>query len=175
MVPPQGENPWCSCSDTAPLVFSSTKGLTAACVLRLVERGVLDLAAPVAAYWPEFAAEGKAHIPLTWVLCHRAGVPVVDAPLTLEQVLAWDPVIAAIAAQAPVWEPGTQHGYHFRTYGWILARSSVASPAERSARSSRTRWRRRSAWTSGSASRSRRNRAWRRSCRPRRCRRVSRA
>ena len=110
--------PWTR--DTAPLVFSSTKGLTAACVLRLVERGVLDLAAPVAAYWPEFAAAGKGHIPLTWVLCHRAGVPVVDAPLTLEQVLAWDPVIAAIAAQAPVWVPGTQHGYHFRTYGWIL-------------------------------------------------------
>src|SRR5262249_41963734 len=78
--------PWTR--DTAPLVFSSTKGLTAACVLRLVERGVLDLAAPVAAYWPEFAAGGKAHIPLGWVLCHRAGVPVVDAPLTLEQVLA---------------------------------------------------------------------------------------
>jgi len=110
--------PWTR--ETATLVFSATKGITAACVLRLVERGVLDLATPVATYWPEFGAEDKAGIPLAWVLCHRAGVPVVDAPLTLEQVLAWDPVIAATAAQAPIWEPGTRHGYHFRTYGWIL-------------------------------------------------------
>lgn len=106
--------------DTTALVFSATKGLTAACVLRLVEAGLLDLNAPVASYWPEFAAEGKAAIPLRWVLSHRAGVPVVDAPLALDEVLAWDPVIAAIAAQRPVWDPGTQHGYHFRTYGWIL-------------------------------------------------------
>jgi CubicO group peptidase (beta-lactamase class C family) len=54
------------------------------------------------------------------VLGHRAGVPAVDAALTLEQVLAWDPVVAAIAAQRPAWEPGSRHGYHFRTYGWIL-------------------------------------------------------
>jgi CubicO group peptidase (beta-lactamase class C family) len=54
------------------------------------------------------------------VLSHRAGVPVVDAPLTLDEVLAWEPVVRAIAAQQPMWEPGTRHGYHFRTYGWIL-------------------------------------------------------
>ncbi len=102
------------------LVFSATKGITAACVLGLVERGLLDLRAPVAAYWPEFGAVGKATIPLGWVLAHRAGVPVVDASLTLEEVLGWSPVIDAIAAQAPLWEPGTRHGYHFRTYGWVL-------------------------------------------------------
>jgi CubicO group peptidase (beta-lactamase class C family) len=110
--------PWSE--DTAALVFSATKGMTAACVLRLVERGVLDLETPVAAYWPEFAAEGKAAIPLAWVASHQAGVPAVDAALTLEQVLAWDPVATAIAAQRPEWEPGSRHGYHFRTYGWIL-------------------------------------------------------
>src|SRR5262249_10937802 len=110
--------PWTR--ETVTLVSSATKGVSAGCVLRLVERTVLDLAAPVATYWPEFAGEGKGAIPLGWVLSHRAGVPVVDAPLTLEQVLAWEPVVAAIAAQAPVWEPGTRHGYHFRTYGWIL-------------------------------------------------------
>jgi CubicO group peptidase (beta-lactamase class C family) len=110
--------PWAQ--DTAVLVFSATKGMTAACVLRLVESGVLDLDRPVAAYWPEFAAEGKAAIPLAWIASHRAGVPAVDATLTLEQVLAWDPVVAAIAAQRPEWEPGTRHGYHVRTYGWIL-------------------------------------------------------
>lgn len=115
---PAGGRAWTR--DTTTLVFSATKGLTAACVLRLVERGLLDLAAPVAAYWPEFAAAGKGAIPVAWVLSHRAGVPVVDASLTLDEVLAWEPVIAAIAAQPPVWEPGTRHGYHFRTYGWIL-------------------------------------------------------
>jgi CubicO group peptidase (beta-lactamase class C family) len=74
----------------------------------------------VAAFWPEFAARGKGHIPLRWVLCHRAGLAAVDGDLTLEQVLAWEPVVAAIAAQAPNWTPGTAHGYHARSFGWIL-------------------------------------------------------
>ncbi len=118
MADRERDRPWTR--ETAALVFSVTKGITAACVLRLVERGVLGLRTPVAAYWPEFGAAGKEAIPLAWVLSHRAGVPVVDAPLTLDQVLAWEPVVAATAAQTPVWEPGTRHGYHFRTYGWIL-------------------------------------------------------
>ena len=109
--------PWTA--DTAAVVFSATKGITAACLLGLVERGLLDLDAPVAAYWPAFAAAGKDRVPVRWVLSHRAGIPVVDASLTLDQVLAWEPVVAAIAAQAPVWEPGTRHGYHLRTYGWL--------------------------------------------------------
>ncbi|MCZ6712895.1 MAG: serine hydrolase [Deltaproteobacteria bacterium] len=106
--------------DTLALVFSATKGVTAACVHRLAEQGKLDLDAPVASYWPEFAAAGKAEIPLRWVLTHRAGLADVKGTLTLEQVLAWDPVCAAIAAQPPHWEPGTRHGYHARSYGWIL-------------------------------------------------------
>lgn len=106
--------------DTLQLVFSATKGITAACVLLLAERGELDLDAPIARYWPEFAAAGKAHIPLRWALSHRAGLAAVDGHLTLAEVLAWDPVIRAIAAQRPNWEPGTGHGYHARSYGWIL-------------------------------------------------------
>lgn len=106
-------------SDTLVLTFSSTKGFTAACMHVLVERGLLDLDAPIASYWPEFAAHGKEHVPVRWILCHRAGVPAVDATLTLEQVLAWDPVVAAVAAQRPEWPPGTDHGYHARTFGWI--------------------------------------------------------
>lgn len=106
--------------DTLTLTFSVTKGMTAACVHRLSEQGKLDLDAPVASYWPEFAAAGKAEIPLRWVLTHRAGLADVKGTLTLEQVLAWDPVCAAIAAQPPHWEPGTRHGYHARSYGWIL-------------------------------------------------------
>ena len=86
----------------------------------LVERGLLDVDAPVAAYWPEFGMAGKERIPLGWVLSHRSGVAAVDAPVTMEDVLGWDGVVAAVAAQAPNWEPGTEHGYHARTYGWIL-------------------------------------------------------
>jgi len=106
--------------DTIQLVFSATKGVTAACVHLLAERGAVDLDAPVATYWPEFAARGKDRIPICWVLCHKAGLAAVDGDLTLEQVLAWKPVVAAIAAQAPNWPPGTAHGYHARSFGWIL-------------------------------------------------------
>jgi CubicO group peptidase (beta-lactamase class C family)/pimeloyl-ACP methyl ester carboxylesterase len=110
--------PWAE--DTIQLVFSATKGVTAVCVHRLVEEGRLDLDAPVAEYWPEFAACRKGAIPVRWVLSHQAGLAAVDGDLTLAQVLAWDPVVAAIAAQAPNWEPGTAHGYHARSFGWIL-------------------------------------------------------
>lgn len=106
--------------DTLQLVFSATKGVTAACVLLLVERGVLELDAPVAAYWPELAANGKGAIPVRWLLTHRAGLAAIDGDFTLDQALAWDPVVAALAAQAPNWEPGTKHGYHVRSYGWLL-------------------------------------------------------
>jgi len=106
--------------DTLQLVFSATKGVTAACLLHLAERGSLDLDAPVARYWPEFAAAGKGAIPVRWVMCHRAGLAAVDGVLTLPEVLAWDPVVRAIAAQRPNWEPGSGHGYHARSYGWIL-------------------------------------------------------
>jgi CubicO group peptidase (beta-lactamase class C family)/predicted alpha/beta-hydrolase family hydrolase len=94
--------------------------MTAVCVHLLAQEGCLDLDAPVARYWPEFAACGKEAIPVRWVLSHRAGLAAVDGDLTLAEVLAWDPVVTAIAAQAPNWEPGTAHGYHVRSFGWIL-------------------------------------------------------
>ncbi len=106
--------------DTLQLVFSTTKGATAACANLLAQRGELDLDAPVATYWPEFKAAGKGDVPVRWLLCHKAGLPVVDAELTLEEILAWDPMVAALAAQAPAWEPGTAHGYHALTYGWLV-------------------------------------------------------
>ncbi|MFL6145082.1 MAG: serine hydrolase domain-containing protein [Labedaea sp.] len=106
-------------SDTPVLLFSTTKGFTAACVNLLVERALLDLDAPIASYWPEFAENGKENIPVRWALCHTAGVPAVDAGLTLAEVLAWDPVVAAVARQQPEWPPGSAHGYHARTFGWI--------------------------------------------------------
>ena len=107
-------------ADTLQLVFSATKGVTATCVLMLVERGAIDLDAPVARYWPEFAAGGKESIPVRWLLSHRAGLAAIEGDFTLEQALSWDPVVTALAAQAPLWEPGTKHGYHLRSYGWLL-------------------------------------------------------
>ncbi|HEX6678030.1 MAG TPA: serine hydrolase domain-containing protein [Actinomycetes bacterium] len=118
MADPDAGRPWER--DALVLVFSATKGATTLAVHLLAERGALDLDAPVARYWPEFGARGKERIPLRWVLSHQAGLAAVDADLTLEQVLAWDPVVEAIAAQAPNWEPGTAAGYHARTFGWIL-------------------------------------------------------
>jgi CubicO group peptidase (beta-lactamase class C family) len=118
LADPVSGRPWQA--DTLQLVFSAAKGVTATCVLQLAEQGLLDVDAPVARYWPEFAANGKQDVTARMVLGHRSGVPAVDAALTLDQVLDWDPVIAAIAAQPPAWEPGSAHGYHARTYGWIL-------------------------------------------------------
>jgi CubicO group peptidase (beta-lactamase class C family) len=107
-------------ADSLQLVFSTTKGATAACANLLAQRGELDLDAPVAEYWPEFKAAGKGEIPVRWLLCHKAGLPYVDTTLTLEEALAWDPMIRALEEQAPIWEPGTAHGYHATTFGWLV-------------------------------------------------------
>ena len=106
--------------NTLQLVFSTTKGATAVCANLLAQRGDLDLDRPVADYWPEFAAEGKEQVPVRWLLCHKVGLPVIDTDLTLAEALAWEPVVEALAAQKPVWEPGTAHGYHALTYGWLV-------------------------------------------------------
>ncbi|KDN86475.1 serine hydrolase domain-containing protein [Kitasatospora cheerisanensis] len=105
---------------TAQVLRSVTKGLTASAALLLAQRGLLDLDAPVAAYWPEFKQAGKERIPVRWLLSHQAGLPALDVPLRIEDVLAWDPAAAAVAAQAPSWEPGTAHGYHPLTFGWLV-------------------------------------------------------
>jgi CubicO group peptidase (beta-lactamase class C family) len=110
--------PWAP--DTLQLVYSATKAATSTCAHLLAQRGEPDLDRPAASYWPEFAAEGKADIPVRWLLSHRAGLPVIDNPLPLADLLAWDPIAAALAAQRPAWEPGTAHGYHGRTFGWLV-------------------------------------------------------
>lgn len=106
--------------DTLVLVFSTTKGMTATCAHVLAEAGSLDLDAPVAAYWPEFAAAGKDAVTVADLLAHRAGLPWVDGTMSVQEVLAWDPVADALARQAPVWAPGTAHGYHATTFGWLV-------------------------------------------------------
>jgi CubicO group peptidase (beta-lactamase class C family) len=106
--------------DTLQLVFSTSKGATALCANLLAQRGELDVDAPVASYWPEFAQGGKHDIPVRWLLCHKAGLPYIDAHIELEDLLAWHPAVEALGAMAPLWEPGTAHGYHAVTYGWLV-------------------------------------------------------
>lgn len=107
-------------SDTLTLVYSASKGITAIVAHLLAQRGELDLDAMVADYWPEFAAEGKENVPVRWLLSHRSGLPTFDRRVTLEEALAWEPAVAALASQHPLWQPGTTYGYHALTYGWLI-------------------------------------------------------
>jgi CubicO group peptidase (beta-lactamase class C family) len=100
-------------------VFSTTKGLTAICAHRLVDKGLLDLDAPVARYWPEFAQNGKDAIPVRDLLNHRAGLPALRRKLKKENFYDWDFMANALAAEEPWWTPGTKHGYHAITFGWL--------------------------------------------------------
>jgi len=115
---PTTGTPWAE--DTLTYVFSTTKGFTATCAHLVAQRGELDLDAPVADYWPEFAAAGKQHIPVRWLLSHRAGLPALDAPIPLAEALAWHPMATALTAQRPLWMPGSAHGYHAQTLGWLV-------------------------------------------------------
>jgi CubicO group peptidase (beta-lactamase class C family) len=105
---------------TLQMVASATKGALAIVAHRLVEQGALDLDAPVAEYWPEFAAAGKADLPVRWLLSHQAGLPAIRQVLSVDDIAGWAVPVAAVAAEAPWWEPGTDHGYHAITYGWLV-------------------------------------------------------
>lgn len=100
--------------------MSVSKGVVAVAVNMLADRRVIDLDAPVARYWPEFAQAGKEGIPVRWLLTHQAGLAALDRPLSIGELLSWTPVIKALEAQAPNWPPGTAHGYHSMTYGFLL-------------------------------------------------------
>lgn len=106
---------------TAQIIRSATKGVAAVVPLLLHQRGQLDLDAPVGTYWPEYKAAGKERTLVRHLLSHRAGVPVLDTPLTPEQAVDGVSGPAAVAAQAPAWTPGTDHGYHAQTYSWLLS------------------------------------------------------
>lgn len=115
---------WCDRQQTRPwtvstpvLVWSATKGPAVACVLHAMQQYGLGLDTRVAEFWPEFAAAGKANITLGQVLSHQSGLPVLDR---VASVFEHPAVAAAIAAQAPHWEPGTAHGYGPRVFGFIL-------------------------------------------------------
>ncbi|MGW3567045.1 serine hydrolase domain-containing protein [Streptomyces sp. NPDC000941] len=110
--------PWAQ--DTAQVVRSVTKGVAAAVPLLLHQRGQLDLDGRVGTYWPEFKANGKERVLVRHLLNHRAGVPVLDTPLVPVQAIDGFHGPRAVAAQRPVWEPGTAHGYHAQTYSWLI-------------------------------------------------------
>lgn len=112
-----GTEPWQH--GTAQIVRSATKGVAAAVILLLAQRGLLDLDAPVAAHWPAYKARGKEHTRVRHLLAHRAGVPALDRPLTPAEAADPDIAAAAVAAQTPAWQPGTDHGYHAQTYSWL--------------------------------------------------------
>jgi CubicO group peptidase (beta-lactamase class C family) len=106
--------------DTIVNVYSTTKGMTALCLHQLVDRGLVDPDAPVARYWPEFAQAGKEAIPVRDLLGHRAGLAAVKPLLPAEALYDWDAMVTALAAEAPWWPPGTAHGYHAVTFGWLV-------------------------------------------------------
>jgi len=112
------QRPWTR--DTIVVVFSCTKAATALCAHMLVARGALDLDAPVARYWPEFAAAGKQDLPVRMLLNHQSGLAAVDQRLSVASVYNCDTMATALAAQPPHWSPGSAHGYHALTFGWLV-------------------------------------------------------
>ena len=106
--------------DTLQLVFSTTKGIVAIAAHMLAQEDRLDFDAPVVDYWPEFGAAGKETIPVRWLFCHKGGLAALDRKIVPDDVVRWTPAVDALAAQTPLWEPGTAHGYHTLTYGWLV-------------------------------------------------------
>ncbi|MET8409646.1 serine hydrolase domain-containing protein [Streptomyces sp. NPDC005195] len=113
-----GTRPWER--ETLVNVWSTSKGPTALCAHILADRGLLDLDAPVAAYWPEFAAAGKEAVLVRHLLSHRAGLAGLREPHTFEQLCDWELTVGRLAAQEPWWEPGTRSGYHALTFGHLV-------------------------------------------------------
>ncbi|MFJ2160568.1 serine hydrolase domain-containing protein [Streptomyces sp. NPDC087856] len=113
-----GSRPWER--DTLVNAWSTTKGPVALCAHILADRGLLDLDAPVAVYWPEFAAAGKANVLVRHLLSHRAGLAGLREPHSLEQLYDWELTTERLAATEPWWEPGTRSGYHALTYGFLV-------------------------------------------------------
>ncbi|MEY4361479.1 MAG: hypothetical protein RL391_785 [Actinomycetota bacterium] len=110
--------PWSA--DTITNVWSSTKTQMALCALMLADRGLLDLDAPVAKYWPEFAANGKDGVLVRHLLSHTSGVSGWDQPIEVSDLYDWEKSTSKLAAQAPWWEPGTSSGYHALNQGHLV-------------------------------------------------------
>lgn len=110
--------PWRA--DTIVGVYSTTKTMTALTALLVADRGELDFAAPVARYWPEFAAGGKEDVTVAQLMSHSAGLCGWREPITRDDLYDWEKATALLAAQEPFWKPGTKSGYHGMTQGYLV-------------------------------------------------------
>ncbi|MFL5698762.1 MAG: serine hydrolase domain-containing protein [Ktedonobacteraceae bacterium] len=115
---PDSQAPWVE--DTLSIVWSATKGATALCAHILASRGLLDLDAPVIRYWPEFGQAGKETIPVKMLLNHQSGLAALSEPLPAGAFYDWELMIKALEKQKPFWRPGSMHGYHGFTFGWLV-------------------------------------------------------
>ncbi len=106
--------------DTIVNVFSTTKVMTALCIYLLIDKGLIDVEAPVSKYWPEFAQANKEDVLVKHLLSHSAGLPGFDEEIPVEALYDWDRIINLLAAQKPWWRPGTKIGYHMITFGYLL-------------------------------------------------------
>ncbi|MEV4112620.1 serine hydrolase domain-containing protein [Nonomuraea sp. NPDC049695] len=106
--------------DTPAFAYSCTKAITATVLLQLAERGLVDVSGAVADVWPEFAAKGKGTITVEHLLTHQSGLPVVEEPVPVAEFGDLAAIAARLADQAPLWEPGSAHGYHALSYGFLV-------------------------------------------------------
>lgn len=106
--------------DTIVNVYSTTKVMTAICAHMLIDRGLLDVDAPVVKYWPEFGQVGKEEMPVRYLLSQQSGLAGWDEPFPVEGLYDWDRMIKLLEKQEPMWEPGTKWGYHALTFGYLL-------------------------------------------------------
>jgi CubicO group peptidase (beta-lactamase class C family) len=114
--------------ETALTIFSAGKGLAAACLHVLIDRGLLDLDAPIARYWPEFAANGKNEATVALAMSHQLGLPLWQSEVPPGGLLDWDLATRMLAQEPLIWEPGTAHGYHGIAIGFLWGSSSAGSP-----------------------------------------------
>ena len=106
--------------DTVSVVFSCTKGAIALCAHMLSDAGELDFNAPVTKYWPEFGKHGKSDIPIRMLLNHQAGLPALRGTISTNEMYNCELIADRVANEKLFWEPGTQHGYHALTFGWLV-------------------------------------------------------
>ncbi len=114
----EGKLPWQQ--DTLVNIFSTSKGVTALAVQRALDLGLLDLQKTVAYYWPEYGCEGKKDTRVAWILNHRAAQPALKTPLPDEALFDWERMTTTLARESPWWQPGSTHGYHMVTVGWLI-------------------------------------------------------
>jgi len=115
---PASNKPWVE--DTITHVWSATKGATSLCAHMLIERGLLDLEAPVMRYWPEFGQAGKESILVKMLLNHTSGLAAISAPLPPEALFDWEFMVKTLEKQEPFWKPGTMRGYHGFMFGYLV-------------------------------------------------------